>query len=303
MKKILTEHITRDNIPVITLVLLGSVFIGYSIHHYIETTTELRDVKVELSLTQGELERRLVLLEGGLVRIETDSKSLSETVAAERQRTGSVVSRLGEITNTVGTLEKLTQTDKELLKKYSKNYFLNEHYVPVSLSLIPQAYLAEGDEGLEVHSGILPHLTRMFDEAKNQGVDIRVTSAFRSFGEQAVLKSSYRILYGAGTANQFSAEQGYSEHQLGTTLDIVTPENGNTLSGFDKTKGYAWLLDNAHRFGFILSYPKDNEYYEYEPWHWRFVGVELSQHLKSQGIQFYAADQREVDSYLGKIFD
>jgi D-alanyl-D-alanine carboxypeptidase len=87
------------------------------------------------------------------------------------------------------------------------------------------------------------------------------------------LKSQYRVTYGAGTANSFSADQGYSEHQLGTTVDFTTPKVGGTLTGFDKTDSYKWLQNNAYKYGFILSYPSSNGYYIFEPWHWRFVGL------------------------------
>ena len=86
-------------------------------------------------------------------------------------------------------------------------------------------------------------------------------------------------MYGSG-ANSFSADQGYSEHQLGTTVDFSTSSLGGSLNGFDQTEAYEWLDKNAHRFGFILSYSKDNAYYIYEPWHWRFVGKDLALYIK-----------------------
>src|SRR3990167_1970818 len=113
----------------------------------------------------------------------------------------------------------------------------------------------------------------------------------------------YTVVYGAGTANSFSADQGYSEHQIGTTLDFITTRLSGQLTGFDKTEGYQWLLNNAHNFGFILSYPKNNTYYVYEPWHWRFVGVKLATYLYDNKLNFYDMDQREIDTYLANTFD
>ena len=110
------------------------------------------------------------------------------------------------------------------------------------------------------------------------------------------------MTFGSG-ANKFSAEQGYSEHQLGTTIDFTTPALGASFSAFDTTSAYEWLQGNAHRFGFVLSYPKGNAYYIYEPWHWRFVGVELATKLHTEGKRFYDMDQREINDYLSKIFD
>ena len=130
-----------------------------------------------------------------------------------------------------------------------------------------------------------------------------MVSAYRSFGEQAALKSSYKVTYGAGTANSFSADQGYSEHQLGTTIDFTTGYLGANFAGFDKSDAYAWLLDNAYKYGFIISYPKTNAYYTYEPWHWRFVGKKLARYLHTTNERFYDLDQRTIDSYLITIFD
>src|SRR3970282_1720772 len=127
-------------------------------------------------------------------------------------------------------------------------------------------------------------------------------SGYRSFGTQASLKSQYSVTYGSNS-NSFSADQGYSEHQLGTTVDFTTKKTGETLTGFDKTPAYEWLLKNAYLFGFIFSYPKANFYYIFEPWHWRFVGVYLATYLHEQNKNFYDMPKRDIDQYLIKIFD
>jgi D-alanyl-D-alanine carboxypeptidase len=142
----------------------------------------------------------------------------------------------------------------------------------------------------------------MIDEAADDGLDLKVVSAYRSFDEQAVLKGAYTQTYGTG-ANTFSADQGYSEHQLGTTLDITTPSVGGTYASFKDTPAYAWMLKNAYKYGFILSYPEGNAYYVFEPWHWRFVGEDLAEYLYEKDLNYYDLDQRTIDTYLVKIFD
>lgn len=211
----------------------------------------------------------------------------------------------GQITNissTVGTLEKLSQTDPELLIKYSKVYFLNENYVPAKLADIPDEYAYNGGENHLIHAEVWPFLERLLREAKSDGRELLVASAFRSFDTQAGLKSAYTVSYGSG-ANKFSADQGYSEHQLGTSLDFTTPALGASFSKFEKDPAYQWLLDNARDYGFVLSYPKGNTYYIFEPWHWRFVGVDLARDLHAEGKYFYDLEQREIDEYLIKLFD
>ena len=120
---------------------------------------------------------------------------------------------------------------------------------------------------------------------------------------KAALKSESKITYGPGTANQFSADQGCSEHQLGTSVDFTTLDAGAVFSKFRTDPAYQWLKDNAHNYGFILSYPEENSYYKFEPWHWRFVGVELAKTLHRENKYFYDLDQREIDTYLIKLFD
>ena len=63
------------------------------------------------------------------------------------------------------------------------------------------------------------------------------------------------------------------------------------------------MLDNAYKHGFTLSYPEDNEFYVYEPWHWRFVGKDLARDLHREDRRFYDVEQRELDTYLISIFD
>jgi LAS superfamily LD-carboxypeptidase LdcB len=210
--------------------------------------------------------------------------------------------QLGNLGSTLGTLEKLSQTDEELLKKYSKVYFLNENYSPARLSDINLKFVYPEKTELQIHSDVKPYLDRLLESASSDGIDLRVASAFRSYDRQASLKEGYKFIYGSG-ANQFSADQGYSEHQLGTTLDFTTSTVGGIFSSFESDKAYKWLLANAHNYGFVLSYPKGNVFYKFEPWHWRFVGVELATKLHNEGKYFYDLDQREIDTYLVKLFD
>ncbi len=116
------------------------------------------------------------------------------------------------------------------------------------------------------------------------------------------LKGQFTEIFGEG-ANAFSADQGFSEHQLGTTIDITTPAVGGTFNSFGETEAFTWLGENAHNYGFILSYPEDNTFYIYEPWHWRFVGRDLARDLeRDDDTTFYTMEQREINEYLLEIF-
>lgn len=239
-----------------------------------------------------------------LSRLETEREVNYGLLLSVREKENTIESfqgQLNQIFGTVGTLEKLAATDEELLKKYSKVYFLNENYIPSKLADIEEKYLAETASNYQLHADVYPHLKRLLDAAARDGVNIKIASAFRSFDTQSSLKSAYKVTYGSG-ANTFSADQGYSEHQLGTTVDFSAGETG-ILSTFVSTDEYEWLKDNAHNYGFVLSYPEDNTYYKFEPWHWRYVGRELASRLHDEGKHFYDLDQRVIDTYLVKLFD
>ncbi len=266
----------------------------------------------ELSTTQGTLsekeagltEKEMTLEETrmALALAEENATELSRLLEEEKERNDDFEGQIKKVSGTVGKLDKLSKMDPELLMKYSKVYFLNEHYVPPQVSAIATSSLLRTETPEYLDTRVMPFLTDMFEDALEDGIDLKVVSGYRSFYEQKSLKNTYTVLYGSG-ANTFSADQGYSEHQLGTTVDITTPTVGGTYTSFAESEAYAWLLEHAHRYGFALSYPKDNAYYIFEPWHWRFVGEDLADDLHDDGKSFYDADQREIDAYLIKFFD
>lgn len=268
---------------------LGALFLGYE----------------KLTKTEGELSHAsstAASLEAELVKAQYDNKELSEALASEQKRNDAFEERIQDISGTVGRLDKLAKTDPELLQKYSKVYFLNENYVPSGLTQIPTKWTYGGQEEY-FHTEVWPHLESLLEDAEDDGVSLRVVSAYRSFETQAILKGNYLVRYGSG-ANAFSADQGYSEHQLGITLDFTTEELGSGwTSSFEDSEGFKWLSENGHKYGFALSYPKGNAYYVYEPWHWRFVGRELADDLHDDGKHFYDLDQRTLDEYLIDFFD
>ncbi|MCI0542414.1 M15 family metallopeptidase [bacterium] len=259
---------------------------------------------------KAELHSEVVVLGDKLAALDQYTRTVGHDVAITKNESTQLTEKLrqeqenvSKISGTIGTLEKLAKTDPELLAKYSKVFFLSENYIPERLVDIPTNYLYSDNRPERFEQRVLPYLQKMIDEAKLAGVTIYIKSGYRSFAEQKELKNAYSVTYGAGTANQFSAEQGYSEHQLGTTVDFITTGLGGQLSGFEKTTAYTWLLGNAHRYGFTLSYPPGNSFYIYEPWHWRFVGIALATRLKNENIHFYDLDQREIDKYLVNILD
>lgn len=249
-----------------------------------------------------EVTQNTIDLEEKILELENKNIALTIILKEEQKKNGIFETQIGEIAGTVGKLDKLSKTDKELLQKYSKIYFLNEHYIPENLTDIPKNYLYDENREMKMHIKAYPFLRGLLEEADSRGIDLKIISAYRSFGEQNSLKTGYSLVYGSG-ANRFSADQGYSEHQLGTTIDFTTSKIGNNFNAFESTESFKWLKENAYKYGFILSYPQNNSYYQYEPWHWRFVGVNLAKRLNEEEQNFYDLDQRIIDNYLISIFD
>lgn len=276
---------------------------GFGVYDHWKLSGKVEAVSEELASTTTSYEAQVSERNEALTAAQAQNDSLSSALTAEKKRNGDFQDQLDTLSGNIGTLTKLSQTDPQLLAKYSKVYFLNENYVPAKLSDIDPAYAFQSDRTYEFESDALPFLEDMLAAAKADGVDLKVASSYRSFGSQAALKSGYTVRYGTSAANSFSADQGYSEHQLGTAVDLTTVAVGGSFVGFDKSPAYAWLTAHAYEYGFILSYPAKNAYYVYEPWHWRFVGIKLAQDLHDENKHFYDLDQREINTYLVNLFD
>lgn len=278
--------------------LLGLVLLGFASYR----VWLLHEEAVDLRNNVKELIESLDNTRDMLSRTEEENRTLALDLSGTKSRLNYYEEEARTNKHVIFNLEKLTQTDPELLKKYSKVYFLNENYAPEGLSPIPRQFAYGKAASPQIHSKVLTHLEALLNAASESDTPMQVVSGYRSFSTQASLKSNYKVTYGAGTANQFSAEQGYSEHQLGTAVDF-TASSTVPFNNFEKSPSYAWLQEYAHLHGFILSYPKQNKYYQFEPWHWRFVGIELATKLHDEGKFFYDLDQRDIDQYLIKLFN
>ena len=120
------------------------------------------------------------------------------------------------------------------------------------------------------------------EAAANQGLDIYLSSGFRSYETQARIYGSYVDSYGKESADTFSARPGYSEHQTGLAIDVNTIDDS-----FAGTPEAEWLANHAHEYGFIIRYPKGKESitgYKYEPWHIRYLGVEKATEVYNSGL-------------------
>lgn len=138
-----------------------------------------------------------------------------------------------------------------------------------------------------VKQEVVPYLQKMTGDAKEANLDLIITSGFRSPEVQSHILNLWLKIIGEKAKDRV-AEPNHSEHQLGTTIDISgsSIEYKSADNSFGDSPEYEWLSNNAHKYGFLMSYPKGKEEitgYEYEPWHYRYIGTELANFAYEKG--------------------
>lgn len=162
-------------------------------------------------------------------------------------------------------------------------------------------------EGHRVDSRIADALMDMIHGAKDAGYAIYILSSYRDMDKQISLYDAEVDKWLAQGYSQEAAEEkagtivafpGTSEHHLGLAVDLVSSEHIKLDQDAEKTKGYKWLVQHCQEYGFILRYPNnasDITGIIYEPWHFRYVGVEAATEIMESGIT--------LEEYLGKLSD
>ena len=171
----------------------------------------------------------------------------------------------------------LTKSELMIVNKY---YKLPSDYVPTLVS-ISKEY---GSGKLEPRA--YEAFKLMCDNALLENIKLKSISAYRSYSTQNSLYKSYAKKDGTKKADTYSARPGHSEHQTGLAIDINT---SSSKVHFENTKEYNWLINNAYKYGFILRYPNNKTYitgYKYEPWHWRYVGVDVATKIYEEDITY-----------------
>ncbi|RUL53650.1 MULTISPECIES: D-alanyl-D-alanine carboxypeptidase family protein [Lysinibacillus] len=130
---------------------------------------------------------------------------------------------------------------------------------------------------------------QMAQDARTAGFEIVAFSTYRSYEYQETIYNNYVSRDGKENADRYSARPGYSEHQTGLAFDIGEKDKKDLwlTEQFGETPAGKWLADNAHKYGFILRYPKGKEAitgYMYESWHFRYLGVDLATEVKASNL-------------------
>lgn len=122
----------------------------------------------------------------------------------------------------------------------------------------------------------------MQEDAAAQGLNLYISSGFRSYNYQTNLYNNYVKKHGQAEADRFSARAGHSEHQTGLSFDLNTIDDS-----FANTAEGKWVAQNCYKYGFIIRYPKDKESitgYMYEPWHLRYLGKDIAKKVFDSGL-------------------
>lgn len=157
--------------------------------------------------------------------------------------------------------------------------------------VVNKTYSLPSTYGSDLTSQTKTAANEMFAAAKLEGLNIYLSSGYRSYATQKRLYNNYVNRDGKEKADTYSARPGHSEHQSGLAFDV-----NQINDSFNNTPEAKWLANNCYKYGFILRYPegKTNETgYKYESWHFRYVGKELAQKLYNNG------DWITMETYFG----
>lgn len=188
----------------------------------------------------------------------------------------------------------------------NKENLLPRNYCPKNLVVTDQNennFHKYKDPNLKpmVRADIYPYIQLMINDAKRDGVEFIIDSGYRSYNYQQVLLDNLIKEKGA-EAYTLIALPGSSEHQTGLAIDIAYYHNGvydDNVKGEDKEA--IWLANNSYKYGFILRYPKDKENitgFQYEPWHFRFVGLKLAEKLYKTNMTLDEYYSKKINNTL-----
>lgn len=184
-----------------------------------------------------------------------------------------------------------TNTEKtdDTLGKFvilNKHYYSDANYKGQDLINVSAEYNLYGTQ-FQLSKECYEAFLDMYNDAKNAGYGFKINSAYRSYERQVSIYQGWVNQDGQKLADTYSARAGFSEHQTGYAFDVR--DFPFTTDDYSKTESFTWVSTNAHKYGFIIRFPKDKEYitgYQYEPWHYRYVGLEAAKYIYENNITF-----------------
>ncbi|MGN0327653.1 MAG: M15 family metallopeptidase [Lachnospira sp.] len=169
----------------------------------------------------------------------------------------------------------------------NKTYSLPDTFIPTD----PAQPVTSERSNTSLDKTLMENYEIMRKDAANLGLNIYIASGYRSYNYQLNLYNRYVSQDGKAAADTYSSRAGHSEHQTGLCFDLNSVEDS-----FQYTSEGKWVNDNCYKYGFCIRFPKGKESYtgyQYEPWHLRYVGVELATKLYNNG------DWISLEEYYG----
>ncbi|WP_225442679.1 M15 family metallopeptidase [Paenibacillus lycopersici] len=203
-------------------------------------------------------------------------------VANDKDQLDTVKKTIAYVTNPTSTLVLV-----------NKKRELDSGYVPPDLVKAPVEFSFSGDSPKQQMRKVAAEaLGKLFAGAKEDGIELKAVSGYRSYASQQSIFNAYAKTHGAKEANTFSAHPGQSEHQTGLAMDVSSSSVHYGLEqSYGGTKEGKWLAAHAAEYGFIIRYEKEHEDetgYMYEPWHLRYVGVTVAKEIAQLGLTLEA---------------
>ena len=173
------------------------------------------------------------------------------------------------------------------------NHHLNSSYSSSNLCNVKEfnvKYIYREDEEILLDCQALKALEKMMMDMEKEGLTVYLYSGYRSYQKQITI-------YNEATNKNEVASPGCSEHQTGLAVDISTLNDGLSYY-FSQSKEYMWLINNSYKYGFILRYPLDKTDitgYIYEPWHYRYVGIDATKIKNEMTLEEYLFKNFELE--------
>ena len=177
---------------------------------------------------------------------------------------------------------KIIKDPDNLLVLVNKNNRLPDDFVPKNLEKINLAF---ANEDKYMVKEAKEQFEKLSAEANSIGYNIIAVSTYRSYDYQEKLFTGYIKEKGEEHTLNYSAKPGHSEHQTGLAVDVMGSNNDYNL--FEESIEFEWMVNNAHKYGFILRYPKDKYEitgFKYEPWHYRYVGRTIANYIYNNNL-------------------
>ncbi len=263
--------------------------VGYTLDDTKTLISKLNDETLEYILTIR-LDERLVSLVQEVYFIPSKFQEYYDYIKNNKKvQIHDVVAIINsKVNNDYYSLDLKTDMSKEEAIIVNKYYQMDSNYEPDDLVNVSLDY-SWGDYGsIRVRQVVMDAFLNMWQKANAEGIYLMISSAYRSYAEQEIVYNNYKENYGEDYADSIAARPGFSEHQTGLAIDIFSKTNSNRNTFKDSDAAH-WLVANAYKYGFILRYPEDKVSltgYNYESWHFRYVGAEIASYIQEHDITF-----------------